>query len=183
MIIGAALIIAAGVYYVAAPRVKFCGDCQTETGNNEINNFESCVDAGYPIYQTQPIYCLTPEGEVLVQPVDDQLWDLSDNKRETLLSRIDNVKVWFEASVSTYKYDGSNLTFKGFEDNNDGCMFDDGCQAYVFQFDSSHAGYGDRTGQALAQVITTHVTIVFVKDGVPILAVTDGEFEEYKLSR
>ena len=47
-----------------------------------------------------------------------------------------------------------------------------------FSFDSSHAGYGDRTGQVLAQVITPHVIEITVSDKKVISAVVDKSWDE-----
>ncbi len=45
-------------------------------------------------------------------------------------------------------------------------------------FDSAHAGYGDRTGLVLAQVITTHSIHVKILDGKVTYAVMDGVWDE-----
>jgi len=45
-------------------------------------------------------------------------------------------------------------------------------------FECSHAGYGDRTGQVLAQVITPHVMRITVSDGQVLNAVIDGVWDE-----
>ena len=45
-------------------------------------------------------------------------------------------------------------------------------------FESSHAGYGDRTGQALAQVITPHTAIVTVVEDEVVSAILDGQWDE-----
>ncbi len=55
---------------------------------------------------------------------------------------------------------------------------------FVFSFESAHAGYGDRTGQMLAQVITPHEVVVTVEQGVIVSAIMDNawnmlEQEEY----
>ncbi len=44
--------------------------------------------------------------------------------------------------------------------------------AYTFQ--TGHPGHGDRTGQVLAQVITTHPAVVIVTDCKVVSAVCDG---------
>ena len=51
---------------------------------------------------------------------------------------------------------------------------------YVMQygFDSSHAGYGDRTGQVLAQVITPHVIEITVSDKKVTSAIIDKSWDE-----
>jgi len=51
------------------------------------------------------------------------------------------------------------------------------CWQFVFEFDSSHAGYGDRTGLMLAQVITPHQAVVTVEQGEVTGAVLDGEWD------
>jgi hypothetical protein len=46
------------------------------------------------------------------------------------------------------------------------------------QFSSEHAGYGDRTGQVLAQMITPHEIIVKVRGPVVLYAVIDNQWDE-----
>jgi len=45
-------------------------------------------------------------------------------------------------------------------------------------FDSRHAGYGDRTGQVLAQVITHHTAVVKIVNRKVVSAVLDGKWDE-----
>jgi len=51
------------------------------------------------------------------------------------------------------------------------------CWVFVFNFDSRHAGYGDRTGQTLAQVITPHQVSVSVEQGDIKDAVMDDKWD------
>ena len=51
------------------------------------------------------------------------------------------------------------------------------CWEFVFEFDCRHAGYGDRTGQVLAQVITPHTARVVVDQGNVASAVLDGKWD------
>lgn len=51
------------------------------------------------------------------------------------------------------------------------------CWAFEFEFECSHAGYGDRTGQYLAQVITPHTAWVAVHRGEVVQAVMDGVWD------
>lgn len=51
------------------------------------------------------------------------------------------------------------------------------CWQFVFEFDSSHVGYGDRTGLTLAEVITPHQAVVTVEQGEVTDAVLDGEWD------
>ncbi|MBI2125842.1 MAG: hypothetical protein HYU02_00785 [Thaumarchaeota archaeon] len=50
-------------------------------------------------------------------------------------------------------------------------------------FESRHAGYGDRTGQALAQVITKHTVVVKVVQGKVVSAILDNQWDEINQKR
>jgi len=54
------------------------------------------------------------------------------------------------------------------------------CWEFVYQFDCRQAGYGDRTGLQLAQVITPHTAIVVVQEGAVVSAVMDGKWDMMK---
>ncbi len=47
---------------------------------------------------------------------------------------------------------------------------------FVFEFQSAYAGYGDRTGQMLAQVITPHEIHITVQNGEVVSALMDGQW-------
>jgi hypothetical protein len=51
---------------------------------------------------------------------------------------------------------------------------------FVFYFESRHAGYGDRTGQMLAQVITPHKTSITVEQGEITCASMDEKWDMIK---
>jgi hypothetical protein len=78
----------------------------------------------------------------------------------------------FVKNAATYKYDGIPETFK----LSDTVSVGNGIQ-YVFEFDCRHAGYGDRTGQVLAQVINHHVAMVIVQNKQVISALLDGHWD------
>jgi len=48
---------------------------------------------------------------------------------------------------------------------------------YIYQFDSSHAGYGDRKDQVLAQVITPHEALITVENGDITHAAMDNTWD------
>ncbi len=48
---------------------------------------------------------------------------------------------------------------------------------FVFEFESRHAGYGDRTGQVLAQVITPHQAVIHVERGEVVSAIMDEKWD------
>jgi len=78
----------------------------------------------------------------------------------------------FVKNSPTYKYDGIPETLK----LSDTVPMDNRIQ-YVFEFDCRHAGYGDRTGQVLAQVITHHIAMIIVEDEQVISAVMDARWD------
>lgn len=83
----------------------------------------------------------------------------------------------FVKNSPTYLFDGYNLRLR--ETNRIVCVTTPCPDAWVFNFEfaSTHAGYGDRTGQALAQVLTSHVAVVTVEDGSVVSAVLDEKWD------
>ena len=51
------------------------------------------------------------------------------------------------------------------------------CWVFIFEFDSRHAGYGDRTGQMLAEVITPHQVSIAVEQLEITSAVMDNKWD------
>ena len=54
------------------------------------------------------------------------------------------------------------------------------CWVFVFTFECSSAGYGDRTGQELAQVITPHTATIAVEQGKITAAELDEKWDMLK---
>lgn len=80
---------------------------------------------------------------------------------------------WITSNSSTYLFDGGNLKLSNVKDN-----IEEGKHIVYFTFDSRAAGYGDRTGEILAQAITPHEIRIVIKDSKVIEAITDGVFDE-----
>ncbi len=80
---------------------------------------------------------------------------------------------WILNSSPTYNHDGSDLQLLTEEELILGQRY-----SFVFSFTSSAAGYGDRSGQMSAQVITPHVIEVVVEDEQVVSAVTDDVYDE-----
>lgn len=80
----------------------------------------------------------------------------------------------FVKNSQTFTYDGINQTLELTE-----TLYPDieNTWQFVFQFESRHAGYGDRDGQILLQVITPHEVIITVQDGEIISALMDGAWD------
>ncbi len=85
-------------------------------------------------------------------------------------------EIWIKEESPTYTFDGMNLEFQ------EALALDladcHNCYQFVYEFESRHAGYGDRTGQILAQVITPHTVIVTVKNGRITGAVIDEAYDD-----
>jgi putative hemolysin len=79
----------------------------------------------------------------------------------------------FIENSATYRFDGSGLKQAGVQKG--GCAT---CWQVAFQFTSAHAGYGNRSGQIVAQVITLHTAVVTVDDGKVISAILDDRWDE-----
>lgn len=75
----------------------------------------------------------------------------------------------------TFKFDGMPETLKtvSFTSISGGWEF-------IIEFDSRHAGYGDREGQMLAQVITHHIATIRVEAGIVQSALMDGIWDMMK---
>ncbi|MEX0909666.1 MAG: hypothetical protein WDZ75_00045, partial [Candidatus Paceibacterota bacterium] len=71
----------------------------------------------------------------------------------------DVARAWVEEKSPTYLYDGSNLEHIEVSEPAGGAF------EHTFSFESSQAGYGDRTDEMSAQVITPHQIVVTVRNG------------------
>lgn len=78
-------------------------------------------------------------------------------------------------SSPTFKYDGYDLKFESSE-----ALLCPHCWEFTFSFSSRHGDYGDRSGQFLAQMKTSHMIRVMVEDEKVVAVVTDRTFDELK---
>ncbi len=74
----------------------------------------------------------------------------------------------------TYKYDGSGLALVDYVQQESFPVR----HVLTYNFTSSHAGYGDRSDQVTAQVITNHTIKVTIIDGNVDSAIIDGVWDE-----
>ncbi len=80
---------------------------------------------------------------------------------------------WIQNEAPTYVFDGEDLELSNIEEIIQGRRYE-----LIFTFQSRMAGYGDRTDEIMAQVITPHVILILVEDGEVVSAVTDGVYDE-----
>ena len=74
----------------------------------------------------------------------------------------------------TYLFDGIDGSVELVETLTARCP---SCWVFRYEFESSHAGYGDRTGQTLAQVITSHTASIGVEQGRVNAAIMDAKWD------
>lgn len=109
------------------------------------------------------------EGERVSGEEEEQAFDQAKFERSKQIAQkaVEN--------APTYKFDGFDLKFESSE-----TLPCPNCWEFTFSFSSRHAGYGDRTGQILAQVITPHQIRVNVEDEEVVVVVTDRTFDELR---
>jgi len=78
----------------------------------------------------------------------------------------------FLKKEATFQFDGIPETLKVISTTAVG----DGWK-FTIQFDSRHAGYGNRSGQVLAEIITPHTSEVTVQAEVVTTAIMDGQWD------
>jgi len=100
----------------------------------------------------------------------------SENQGPKVVSKEDSQKIAedFVRGSPTFRFDGIDDTLKlvwsGGEEKTSRWEFH-------YEFQSRHAGYGDRTGLILAQVITDHRAQIVVEQGEVVHAVLDGKWD------
>ncbi len=89
-------------------------------------------------------------------------------------SQVKALAVSWIQRAPTYAYDGSDLMFVSYVQQESFPVR----HVLTYNFTSSHAGYGNRSGQVTAQVITGHTIQVVIIDGTVDTAVIDGKWDE-----
>ncbi|MFO8100736.1 MAG: protease inhibitor I42 family protein [Dehalococcoidia bacterium] len=113
------------------------------------------------------------EGEV-TGAVMDERWNMMTQKEIFTEESSREMAEEFVRNSPTFVFDGMPESLKLVE-----TLYPDieNAWQFVFNFDSRHAGYGDRTGRMLAQVITRHEAIVTVEEGAVTNAVLDQKWD------
>ena len=118
-------------------------------------------------------------GQVVTATLDDK-WNMLEQKMnnvEVTEAGSRQIAENFVINSPTFKFDGIKYTLKLLE-----TLYPDmeNTWQFVFYFESANAGYGDRTGQMVAEVITPHETIITVAWGEVTAAVMDGKWDMIK---
>ncbi len=108
------------------------------------------------------------------------LFYLNRRDRLEIINQINTMKQsrqaaeeWIKNNSPTYTFDGSDLTLVAEEE-----LITKQRYSFTFSFISSSAGYGDRSDQMVAQVITPHTIEIVVDDSQVVSAITDEVYDE-----
>jgi hypothetical protein len=80
----------------------------------------------------------------------------------------------YVTSDPTFQFDGMMETLALVNTTTLKCPY---CWEFVYQFDCRQAGYGNRTGLMVAQVITPHTARIVVEEGMITSAVMDSDWD------
>lgn len=80
----------------------------------------------------------------------------------------------FLQNSPTFKFDGMENTLKLVSTT---ALKKPHSWQFEYEFQCRHAGYGDRTGKILAQVITPHKAQIVVQEGEVVHALLDGKWD------
>lgn len=119
---------------------------------------------------------ITIGGGEVVRAVMDEKWDMMEQRMLVPVTEEQSQQIAesFVKSEATFRFDGMTETLNLVETVTLRCPY---CWQFVFEFNSRHSGYGDRTGQVLAQVITPHTARVTVERGEVTHAVMDDKWD------
>ena len=115
-------------------------------------------------------------GEVINATMDGQ-WDMVNQKMNVDIPVEPGREVAesFIRNSPTFEFDGMDGSMEWVETL---YLTPDNSRALVFvRFQSTHSGYGDRTGQILAEVITRHDVQITIDRGEVESAIMDGEWD------
>ncbi|HJH27572.1 MAG TPA: hypothetical protein C5S37_12615 [Methanophagales archaeon] len=134
----------------------------------------------YAIHRTEKevvlwVYGLTPENQQLHRKIING-WEIivaqspipADQKKSREIAEE------YLLNTLTFRFDGVEDSLKLVETNTLECPY---CWEFVFEFQCRHAGYGNRTAQMLAQVITPHTARIIVEQGRVTSAIMDEKWD------
>ncbi|OKY78873.1 MAG: hypothetical protein BTN85_1377 [Candidatus Methanohalarchaeum thermophilum] len=103
------------------------------------------------------------------------IWNKGSQNSELTEEESLEVARKFVLNSPTYNFDGQNLTHV--ETLYPEIANKTNLYTFVFEFKSTHGGYGDRTGEPVTQVITPHTAHITVENGEVIKANLDQKWD------
>lgn len=130
---------------------------------------------GSAVQVVTPHRCVvTVSSMEVVEAVMDGIWDMMAQRFVQLTNeQASTIAGLFVRTSPTFVYDGILGTLELTETDYHG---EENAWIFVLLFESAHAGYGDRTGHLLAEVVTPHEARLTVQDGMVVNAILDGEW-------
>jgi hypothetical protein len=159
-----------GVWYLVYEKPSQPGlNVELQFNEESICFDDDCFDLSSDLVGTRvKIEGLKNDNQVLVYSLEGVV--IEEENRQ------DVARNWILNNSPTYNYDGENLTF--IEERGLDLVDCENCYEIEYQFQSRHAGYGDREGENLAQVITIHNIVVLIKEGEVDRVITDQKYDE-----
>lgn len=99
-----------------------------------------------------------------------QTGDISDGAQE----ESQEIARQYVINEPTFVFDGMGETLALVSTTTLKCPY---CWEFAYQFDCRQAGYGNRTGFMVAQVITPHTASIVVQEGAVTSAVMDSKWD------
>jgi PGF-CTERM protein len=121
------------------------------------------------------VYGLTPENQRLDGTMIDG-WKLIIAQSPMPADQNKSLEIAEEYLLNspTFRFDGIEDSLKLVDTNTLDCP---DCWEFVFEFQCRHAGYGNRAGQMLAQVITPHTAKIVIEQGRVTSAIMDEKWD------
>lgn len=142
----------------------------------------TCLHAGYGDRSGQYVAEVeTPHtaqivvtGGHVISAIIDEKWDMLT--QTMLFTREESLQIaeQFVRNDPTFVFDGIGDSLRLIDTVT---LRSPSCWQFVFEFESTHSGYGDRRGQVLLQVITPHKAIITVERGEVKSAVMDEKWD------
>jgi len=120
---------------------------------------------------TYNVNAYLPSGLIAIR---EKLQETVEYTRSLDESQIKALAESWIREAPTYKYDGSGLVLVDYVQQESFPVR----HVLTYNFTSSHAGYGDRSGKVTAQVITDHTIKITIIDGTVDSAIIDGVWDE-----
>jgi hypothetical protein len=147
----------------------------------------SCLSSGYGNRAAKPmLQVITPhiaiitvvEGQVTNAVYDDQWDELNQQLLPQTSETVTKIAVDWLRDSPTFKFDGVAESLRVVEVWQAETFAYPSFWQVTAEFDALHGGYGDRTGQILAQVITHHSISIHVTEGRVTMAIIDEKWNE-----
>ena len=142
----------------------------------------TCLNAGYGDRSGQYVAEVeTPHtaqivvfGGHIISAIVDEKWDMLTQTMFFTQEESLQIAEQFVRNDPTFVFDGIGDSLRLIDTVTLCCP---SCWQLVFEFESAHSGYGDRSGQVLLQVITPHKAVITVESGEVKSAIMDERWD------